>query len=98
MKTKDFLDVKLAELKAKLDKLKGKAGAEFQEEVDEIEAKIEEVLKDFDAVLDEEIAEFKEVGLFAWIKLNPGKFAGLLGLFAAAANGVLAVFGLNFGL
>ena len=98
METKDFLKAKLAELKAELEELKQKLGNEAQEEVDKLEGKIENFLDDFNLVLDEEIAEFKEVGLFAWVKLNPGKAAGLAGLTVAAANGVLAVLGLHFGL
>lgn len=98
MKTKDFLKAKLEELRGELDAVKNRVDSEAKEAVEEIEKKIENVLADMDLILDEEIAEFKKVGLFAWIKLNPGKAAGLLGLTAAAVNGALAVLGLHFGL
>lgn len=98
MKTKDFLKAKEAELKRELEELKKRVGDEAKEAVDELEAKIEDALHGFDSVFDEELAEFKAVGLFNWIKLNPKKFAGLVGLTLAALNGVLAVVGLNFGL
>lgn len=98
MYSKEALKAKLAEVRVELDGLKSKVDAEAQKQLEATEAKIEAALGKFDKEFDDELAEFKEVGLFGWIASNPLKALFLVGLTAAAANGVLALFGLNLGL
>lgn len=107
--TKEELQAKLhaevAELKAKLAAARVKLGnraEEFLGDVDvklaELDKVVDESLDDFAEEVAEEVAEFKAVGPVAWVKSNPMTALGLVVGFGAAVNGVLAVFGMHFGL
>jgi hypothetical protein len=94
----EHVKAKVEEIKAELEVVKAKLGNRADEFVADLESKIEVALHEADAEFTEEVEEFKQLGLFGWIKMNP-KAAGLMVLLAAGTvNGVLALFGLHFGL
>jgi tetrahydromethanopterin S-methyltransferase subunit G len=98
MDTQDFLKSKLEEIKTELNTVKAKLGNRAGEFVDDLEAKIENTMAEVDKELDEEVAEFKQLGLIGWVKANPKATATMVALAVVAVNGVLALFGLHFGL
>ena len=98
METKDFLQLKLDELQKEVEALRSKLGNQADRYVGDLEAKIESVLKEADEELTEEIEEFVELGLFGWIAANPKASGLIVLLLGGTVNGVLALFGMHFGL
>lgn len=95
----------IAELKLEAEKARVKLGSRADELLADLEVKLGELDKVVDGALDEfaaevvgEVAEYKAVGPVAWVKSNPMTAAGLVVGLVAAVNGVLALFGLHFGL
>lgn len=98
METQDFLKLKVEEIQDEIKAVRAKLGNQADRYIGDLESKMESVLEEADAELTEEIEEFKELGLFGWIAANRKASAVIALLGCGALNGVLALFGMHFGL